>query len=156
MEEYTTTDVVKIIGIKMERLQDWLKRCFIKPVHRERLARGIKNDVGRLELYVIKAFQYLVEDGNTREEASMWEIDIRKSLEPDEMSRKIRSDQKQQLLDKLGRKPRFFVVYNGFSMGPGKPDTIFIAKGDDKLPDVGFANNANAVHVINFNKIVEW
>jgi hypothetical protein len=155
-EEYTTFDVVRIIGIKMERLQDWLKRGFIKPVRQERVARGLKNYFGRLELYVIKAFQYLVENGITREEASMWVGDIRKSLELDGMSRKIRPDQKQHVLDRPARKPSFIVVYKGFSLEPGKPDSIFIEKGDDKLPDVGFAHNADAVHVINFNKIVKW
>ncbi len=65
-EEYTIFDVVRIIGIKMERLQDWLKRGFIKPVRRERMARGMKNYFGRLERYVIKALRYLVENGITR------------------------------------------------------------------------------------------
>ena len=28
---FTTFDIVKIIDIKMQRLQDWIKRGFIKP-----------------------------------------------------------------------------------------------------------------------------
>ncbi len=72
------------------------------------------------------------------------------------MSWKIRPDQQQQLLDRLAGKPGFIVVYNGFSLEPGKPDTVFIDKGDDKLPDVGFARKTDAVHVVNFNKIVKW
>ena len=54
--EFTTFDVVKIIGIKMERLQDWMKRGFIKPTRQVPISRGLKSYFDRLQLYIIEAF----------------------------------------------------------------------------------------------------
>ncbi len=73
---YTTFDVVKIIEIKMERLQDWLKRGYVQPTYQEPVGRGIKNHFNLFQLYVIKIFKYLVENGTAREEAAAWTRDI--------------------------------------------------------------------------------
>ena len=136
---YTTFDVVRILGIKMERLQDWLKRGYIQPVHEEAVGRGIKKYFGRLELYVIKAFQYMVENGITRAEAAKWVGNIRKiiNIEPSKL---------------LNHQVTILFVKGYDPKNQDNPDAVFVAY--DLPVELDFENDIDAYHALNFSKIV--
>jgi hypothetical protein len=68
---YTTFDIIRIFpDIKMEKLQDWIKREFIKPVFRVEVARGLKSYFVHSQLYMIAVFKKAVDMGISRERAS--------------------------------------------------------------------------------------
>lgn len=66
--KYTTTDVSKL-GIKRERLKEWMAKGFIEP-SKKASGPGTKNLFTRLDLYQIKLFAYVVECGFSREDTA--------------------------------------------------------------------------------------
>ena len=151
---YTTFDVVRIIGIKMERLHDWLKRGYIQPTHQEETGRGMKNYFDLVQLYVIQAFKYLVENGITREVASEWTMDIHKSVELDRQAANIRPDQSGANLQYLKALPKFIVVYKGRSPF-GETDQLVVIKDNESKIGLNTFMTADALHIINFSNIVK-
>jgi hypothetical protein len=71
-EYFSTFEAIKIIGIKRERLKDWLERGFLKPTRVEETGPGLKAYFDRWGLYMIRLFHHLVEHGISRKEASRW------------------------------------------------------------------------------------
>jgi hypothetical protein len=71
-EYFTTFEAIKIIGIKRERLKDWLERGFLKATRVEETGPGLKAYFDRWGLYMIRLFLHLVEHGISRREASRW------------------------------------------------------------------------------------
>jgi hypothetical protein len=70
MESFTTFDIVKRLGIKRERLKDWIGRGFIRPSIQKAKGVGTKSLFDRMDLYFIKLFEFLVKAGLSREVAS--------------------------------------------------------------------------------------
>lgn len=70
LREYTTTDIMKL-GIKRERLKDWMERNFITPSIQKASGQGTKNIFSIYDLYTIKLFEFLVENGFSREDAGL-------------------------------------------------------------------------------------
>lgn len=66
---YTTTDIARL-GIKRERLKEWMSRGFIKPSVESATGAGTKNLFSLWDLYMIQLFQYLVERGFSREDSA--------------------------------------------------------------------------------------
>ena len=69
---FTTVDITRIfdlnpIKIKMEKLQDWIKREFIRPIHIVEVGRGQKKYFVESQLYMIGVFKKLVDLGIPRE-----------------------------------------------------------------------------------------
>ena len=151
-EYYTTFDVVKILDLKMERLQDWLKRGYIQPTAQEQVGRGMKKYFDRLQLYVIQAFKNLVENGITREEAAGWVRDIHEDTRQDLDAARQRPDQDKNNIDWLKKLPTYIVVYKGRSPF-GEGDAMAITKGYDSNIELNAFMQADAVHVMNFNNI---
>jgi len=77
-EYFSTFEAIKIIGIKRERLKDWLERGFLKPTRLEEIGPGLKAYFDRWGLYMIRLFHYLVEHGISRREASRWIFEMSK------------------------------------------------------------------------------
>lgn len=151
---YTTFDVIKIINLKMERLQDWLKRGYIQPTYQEPVGRGMKNYFDLVQLYVIQAFKYLVENGITREVAAEWTKDIHKSVQLDLNAAKSRQDQSKANLEHLRKLPTFIVIYKGRSKFGDADATVVIKDNTEKI-NLNAAMQADAVHIINFSNIVK-
>lgn len=69
LPKYTTTDVAKL-GIKRERLKEWIAAKYISP-SQTASGPGTKNLFSLGDLYLLKLFQYLVERGFSRREAAI-------------------------------------------------------------------------------------
>ncbi len=67
---YTTFDVVKILDLKMDRFQDWLKRGFIMPSIQYRFGRGKKKFFERWDIYLIRLFKHLLDSGISIKQAA--------------------------------------------------------------------------------------
>jgi DNA-binding transcriptional MerR regulator len=68
--EYTTFDIVKNLGIKQERLREWIDRGFIEPSLQKASGRGTKNLFSRHDLYRLGLFIYLLNVSLSRERAA--------------------------------------------------------------------------------------
>lgn len=158
-EYYTTFDVVKIIGIKMERLQDWMKRGYIRPTYQEPVGRGMKNYFSRIQLYVIKTFHYLVDNGITRKEAADWTKDIEEVIEADEHFAETRTDLSEEIRDSARKKPTYIVIYKGGSPEDNdiypNEDLMYLMKDDNLKEALSDISMTDAVHIINFKKIID-
>jgi len=162
---YTTFDIVKIIDIKMQRLQDWIKRGFIKPSHEEQVGRGIKKYFDRTDLYIIQLFKHLVENGITREEALSWTSNVKEAIKMDQLSLKIqlenREDSSQRLIDWTKKMPNFIAFFKGGSPifeGVRDPDeytTTYVDKREECTLTFKTSSQMDTAHIINFSKIVK-
>ena len=152
--EFTTFDVVKIIGIKMERLQDWLKRGFIKPTRQVPVSRGLKNYFDRLQLYVVETFRYLVENGINRQEAARWTQSIHEHVSADLAMAAADADEgagnNTSFQDQL---PTFIMVLKGDSPF-GKGLALVIIKDDRHMIELTRTTKTDAIHIINFSNII--
>jgi len=63
---YFTTAHIAKLGIKRERLKDWIERGYIKPSIEKTERKGGKNKFSLWDLYEIKLFEYLVKRGFLR------------------------------------------------------------------------------------------
>jgi len=70
MEEYSTFDIIGGMGIKIERLKDWLRRGYIQPSIQVAQGSGTKNLFNRNDLYQLGLFMFLIARGFSREEAA--------------------------------------------------------------------------------------
>jgi hypothetical protein len=68
---HTTFTIKKKLGIKIDRLKDWMDRGFIKPSIKLASGPGTKNLFSIEDLYRIKLFKLLIEKGFNRETASI-------------------------------------------------------------------------------------
>jgi len=66
--KFTTTDVSKL-GIKRERLKEWMSKGFVQP-SKKASGPGTKNLFSLLDLYQIQLFAYVVDCGFSRDEAA--------------------------------------------------------------------------------------
>ena len=67
---YTTFEVVKKMGIRQERLREWIDRGFIIPSIQKAQGRGTKNIFSRDDLYKLGLFQYLLSISLSRKRAA--------------------------------------------------------------------------------------
>lgn len=67
--KYSTVNIVKVTGIPMERLRDWLNRGYIEPTLPS-LGQGRKALFSDVDIYGIELFQKLISRGFSRQEAS--------------------------------------------------------------------------------------
>ena len=58
---YTTFFIKEKLGIKVDRLKDWMKRGYIIPSIKEADGTGTKNIFSLDDLYLIKLFEYLAD-----------------------------------------------------------------------------------------------
>jgi hypothetical protein len=65
-KSYSSNDILKL-GIKRERLKEWLFKGYFSPSIQEASGPGTKNLYSHLDLYFIKLFQELVEQGFARQ-----------------------------------------------------------------------------------------
>jgi len=152
--EFTTFDVVKIIGIKMERLQDWMKRGFIKPTRQVPIGRGLKSYFDRLQLYIIEAFYYLVQNGINRQEAAQWTLNIHKHISSDIATTFAAiADSNETRPSFASQMPTFIMVLKGDSpFGSGL--SIVIIKDDRHMIELNRKTKTDAIHIINFSSII--
>jgi hypothetical protein len=85
---YTTVDIIRIFPeIKMETIQDWIKRGFILPVYITEIGLGKKKWFNRSQVCLIGLFKKLIDLGVKREMAKPYSramLNLRKSLFEDE------------------------------------------------------------------------
>ena len=67
--KYSTLDIVKVTGIPMERLRDWLNRGYIEPTLPS-LGQGRKALFSDVAIYGIELFQKLITRGFSRQAAA--------------------------------------------------------------------------------------
>lgn len=67
---YTTFDIIKKLGIKRERLKNWIMSGYIIPAFQSEIGQGKKSYFTKWQLYVIKLFEYFVENGISRQKAA--------------------------------------------------------------------------------------
>ena len=135
---YTTTDIMKL-GIKRERLKDWMERNFIEPSIQKASGQGTKNIFSIYDLYKIKLFKLLVETGLPRKQASVefkikWLTELIKGHEdsfwrntPFLVSIKI-SDEQDPIINSLfhsGRKSAEALAQSVKNMPKSEHDLIF-------------------------------
>jgi hypothetical protein len=65
---FTTSNITKL-GIKRERLKDWMERGFIEPSIQKAEGQGTKNLFSIFDLYTIMLFNTLIEYGFSRQDA---------------------------------------------------------------------------------------
>jgi DNA-binding transcriptional MerR regulator len=71
-EKYTAANVLKITGVKRQRLHDWIDRGFLSPSIQRAEGAGTKNIFNRYDLYRIAIFKKLVEEGFPRARITMY------------------------------------------------------------------------------------
>ena len=104
---YTTFDVVKILDLKMERFQDWLKRGFVTPSIKYRFGRGKKKFFERWDIYLIRLFKHLLDSGISRKQAAVF-VKVVSGFDP---KKSTAESKKRKFKLKPGRKPSTFPVY---------------------------------------------
>lgn len=69
-KSFTTFDASRILGIKYQRLREWIGRGQVKPSIVKAEGIGTKTLFSRRDLYLIALFRLLVEKGFSRDDAS--------------------------------------------------------------------------------------
>ena len=67
---YTAKDIAKL-GIKRERMKNWLERGFVRPSIKTANGAGTRNIFSRCDLYAIMLFRSLVCHGFSRENSAL-------------------------------------------------------------------------------------
>jgi hypothetical protein len=70
-KEFSTFDVIKLLGVKRERLREWMNQGFIMPTI-PASGIGSKAIFSILDIYKIAVFKILVDAGMNRRKASIW------------------------------------------------------------------------------------
>lgn len=70
--EFSTLDIVKLMGISRERLRVWMDKGFIRPSIQKAEKRGEKNLFSKVDLYIIGLFRYLLDKGLSWEVAGSY------------------------------------------------------------------------------------
>lgn len=68
--EFSTLDIVKLLGIPRERLRVWMDKGFVRPSIQTADKQGEKNLFSVADLHTIEMFKYLTERGYRRERAA--------------------------------------------------------------------------------------
>ncbi|MFC1512106.1 MerR family transcriptional regulator [Candidatus Latescibacterota bacterium] len=80
--EFSTLDVIKILGITRNRIREWLREGYVWPSISESSGQGVKNVFSRWDLYAIELFKRLISTGMNRWEAHRflhgWDMKTRK------------------------------------------------------------------------------
>jgi hypothetical protein len=69
-EPFTTFDLTRILGLKIDRQKDWLTRGYVEPSIQKATGQGTKNLFSIGDIYLIALFQHLIELGFAREVAA--------------------------------------------------------------------------------------
>jgi hypothetical protein len=70
-QEFTTSDITRVFGLKIERQKDWLKKNYIEPSIKKAKGHGSKNIFSLNDLYFIALFQHLIQkNGFARDQAA--------------------------------------------------------------------------------------
>jgi hypothetical protein len=70
--QFTTSDITRIFGLKIERQKNWLKEGYIEPSIRKADGHGTKNIFSLEDLYFIALFQHLIQkNGFARGQAAV-------------------------------------------------------------------------------------
>jgi len=69
-EDFFASEVTKITGVKLNRLQPWMERGFIEPSIQKATGHGTRNIFSRDDLYKIQLFKEMVEKGISRKLAA--------------------------------------------------------------------------------------
>jgi hypothetical protein len=133
---YTSFQVIEILGIKREKLQDWLARGFVEPDVKAK-GYGTKNLFTKANLYQIKLFITLTEYGFLREEAA----------------RRVKEMQKiWPVVEKEGAVPHFFRLTR-------KRDKYFAqllgAHGAEGVIESHVDLDADEVQFLNIKRIID-
>lgn len=72
MQTWTTFDIEKLMGIKRNRLKEWIDRGFIKPSYQEETSTGMKSHFNKWRLYCVKMLETLIDNGVGRDQAGKW------------------------------------------------------------------------------------
>ncbi|WP_321419359.1 MerR family transcriptional regulator [uncultured Desulfobacter sp.] len=67
--DYTTPELIKVIGVTRARLQQWVERGYVGPSIQKASGQGVKNLYSINDLYKVAAFKHLIEFGFSRERA---------------------------------------------------------------------------------------
>jgi hypothetical protein len=70
LKTYTSTDILKL-GIKRERLKDWIERGLVQPSIQKAAGQGTTHLFSIYDLYLIKLFERLVSRGLSRIDAEL-------------------------------------------------------------------------------------
>ena len=81
-ETYSTFDIVGGMGIKIERLKDWMRRGYIQPSIQVAQGSGTKNLFNQKDLYQLGLFIFLINRGFSREEAAKHARAVHRIIEP--------------------------------------------------------------------------
>jgi len=79
---YTSSDVKEFLGVKVDRLQDWVNRGYVTPSIQQASGQGTKNLYSRDDLILIALFRKLVNRDSTRDAAGRIIKAIRHCGEP--------------------------------------------------------------------------
>jgi len=78
---FTTFDIKEKLGLKIDRLKDWMQRGYIEPSIQKAEGMGTKNIFSLFDLYLIKLFHHLVSvRGISRKNAGTIIRDIKKFM----------------------------------------------------------------------------
>ena len=105
---YSTFDVVEKLKIKLERLRDWVKSGFIVPYKYGKSPRGKKAQFTHEQLYEIRLFQHMIENGIARKDAAFF-----LKLIPH-----VVNEKDEQYYKRMGKKPYVGII----------PDFIIISR----------------------------
>jgi hypothetical protein len=75
-QTFTGPDVLKLLGLKRERLRQWLNLSFIPKGYRVQWGSGSRVIFGKYDLYLIELFKRLVDGGIKRRVASRYSQDV--------------------------------------------------------------------------------
>jgi len=78
--EFSTLDIVKLLGIPRERLRVWIDKGYITPSIQTADKQGEKHLFSVVDLYIIEIFKYLIEKGYSRDKACVLIDSLQKVL----------------------------------------------------------------------------
>lgn len=68
-KEFTTQELLKVVGITRTRLQPWVERGYISPSVQCASVQGVKHLYSIYDIYKVAVFKYLLEYGFSRDRA---------------------------------------------------------------------------------------
>ena len=69
---YSTFDILRAMGLRIERIQDWINRGYVTPSIETAHGQGTKNVFSKDDLYRIQLFKSLVTHGFLRKDAARY------------------------------------------------------------------------------------
>jgi DNA-binding transcriptional MerR regulator len=111
MKNYTATEIAENLGIRIERLRDWINRGLVVPSIQKASGRGIKNLFSKYDLYRIYLFEKLLDYGINRTRAQKLsrikfeDLDVKKYSYSVEIMRDRRTGELHEISGKLINDP---------------------------------------------------